>query len=63
MKKEYKKPAMQAVEIKNVSLLVGSGSKASKVNGNAFSGPIVAGHGIARSHGGDYGDDWGEDEE
>jgi hypothetical protein len=63
MKKEYMKPAMQAVVIKNVSLLVGSGSKASKVNGNAFSGSIAAGHGIARSYDGGYDGDWGEDEE
>ena len=63
MKKEYIKPAMQAVEIKNVSLLVGSGGQANSVNGNVFKGPIAAGHGIARSRGGDYGDDWGDDEE
>ena len=57
------KPAMQAVEIKKMNLLVGS---LTKVNGNAsliYKGP---GTGSARSHGGDGGDydgDWGEDEE
>ena len=58
---------MQAVEVKNVSLLVGSGGKASKASGNVFNGSIAAGHGIARSRGGDGGDydggDWGDDEE
>ena len=57
MKKEYMKPAMQAVEIKNVSLLVGSGGLAKNASGNAFSGPIKAGAGTARSYDGDSGDD------
>ena len=61
MKKEYMKPAMQAVEIKNVSLLVGS--KVQSVGGNSnliYKGP---GTSIARSRGGDYDGDWGDDEE
>lgn len=64
MKKEYIKPAMQAIEIKNVSLLVGS---LKNVGGNAnliYKGP---GTGTACSRGGDGGDydggDWGDDEE
>ena len=55
------KPAMQAVEIKKMNLLIDS--PVSKVNGNGnliYKGP---GTSIARSHGGDDGGDWGEDEE
>ena len=63
MKQNYIKPAMRAVEIKNVSLLVDSGGKASKVNGNAFSGSIAAGHGNARSYDGGYDGGWDDDDE
>ena len=56
------KPAMQAVEIKKMNLLVGS---LKNVGGNAglkFGGAGTSSN-IARSHGGDYDGDWGEDEE
>ena len=64
MKQIYIKPSMKVVIIHHKpSLLTVSGGKASNVNGNAFSGPIKAGAGTARSYDGGYDGDWGDDDE
>jgi len=60
MKKNYQKPAMQAVTIRQKCAILASASEVNSVGGNAgFNSKVSAGSGTARSR---SFDDWDDEE-